>query len=200
MEFFANNIREGQFKQYGRNAQSPIKTLIQLYTNKSITTLETGETVLHFEYLIKRWCSTNVYSDFIAFEQMEGSSGSLYPNPNVTWNGSSEKVSIINLHPNQLVSDSDSDDDTIPELVSDSDDDTLNKNGSCPLGVEKQLQGLCMSRSLQKDENIEKDQKGGGESRGSDAVERRKLLNKIEQLKKKIEQQRIVGELLVNVA
>ena len=59
------------------------------------------------------------------------SSGSLYPNPNVTWNGwnnssgngSSGRVSIINLHPNQLVSDSD--DDTIPELVSDSDDNTI---------------------------------------------------------------------------
>ena len=59
-----------------------------------------------------------------------GSSGSLYPNPNVTWCGSSEKVSII-----QLVSDSDdADDDTIPELVSDSDDDTLNNKGSCLLG------------------------------------------------------------------
>ena len=150
MEFFANNIREGQFKQYGRNAQSPIKTLIQLYTNKSMTTLETGETVLHFEYLIKRWCSTNVYSDFIAFEQMEGSSGSLYPNPNVTWNGSSEKVSIINLHPNQLVSDSDND--TIPELVSDSDDDTLNKNGSCPLGHDKQGSKCSHCGSLNKNE------------------------------------------------
>ena len=62
MEFFANNIREGQFGQYGRKGQSPIETLIQLYTNKSMITLKTGETVLHFEYLIKRWCSTDVYN------------------------------------------------------------------------------------------------------------------------------------------
>lgn len=61
MEFFANEIRKEQFKQRGIKKQSPIETLMKLYTNKSMITLETGESVLYFEYLIKRWCSTNVY-------------------------------------------------------------------------------------------------------------------------------------------
>ena len=61
MEFFAKKIREGQFKEGGRMIQSPIVSLINLYTNKRKTTTQTGETVLYFEYLIKRWCSTNVY-------------------------------------------------------------------------------------------------------------------------------------------
>ena len=61
MDFFANEIRKEQFKQYGRETQSPIEYLIQLYTNKNMITLATGETVLHFEYLINRWCSPNVY-------------------------------------------------------------------------------------------------------------------------------------------
>ena len=61
MEIFAVKIREGQKQKGGEMYQSPIMSLMKLYTNKSMITLETGETVLHFEHLIKSWCSTNVY-------------------------------------------------------------------------------------------------------------------------------------------
>jgi hypothetical protein len=61
MKFFANEIRNEQFKQCGRRTQSPIETLIKLYTNKSMITLSSGETVLHFEYLVKLWCSDQTY-------------------------------------------------------------------------------------------------------------------------------------------
>jgi hypothetical protein len=61
MEFFAKEIMKEQFRQYGKNHVSSIKHLMRLYTNKIMITRRTGETVIHFEYLIKYWCSTNVY-------------------------------------------------------------------------------------------------------------------------------------------
>jgi len=69
MDFFAEEIRKGQFIKGGCNNQSPIVSLINLYTNKSIITLKTGKEVLHFEYLIKRWCSTNVYDLYMKLKK-----------------------------------------------------------------------------------------------------------------------------------
>jgi len=61
MEVFAEKIREGQHQKGGRKCQSPIDTLMKLYAEKIKITLETGENVLHFDYLISRWCSLEVY-------------------------------------------------------------------------------------------------------------------------------------------
>ena len=61
MEFFAVKIREGQFQKGGRKCQSPIESLMELYAEKIKVKLETGENVLHFDYLISRWCSLEVY-------------------------------------------------------------------------------------------------------------------------------------------
>ena len=61
MEFFSVKIREGQKQKGGEMYQSPIMSLMEIYINKSMITLETGKEVLHFEYLIKSWCSINVY-------------------------------------------------------------------------------------------------------------------------------------------
>ena len=57
MEFFATKIREGQDKYGGKTLVSPIKTLMELYTNQTMIVTNTGERVLHFEFLIKSWCS-----------------------------------------------------------------------------------------------------------------------------------------------